>query len=141
MALGKGITAKGKRIDFAELARRSKKPIQSEFDVNMKATTTVQKPPAPVIRARGFMPTHAGVKIPEYDRPAPAGAFEQRTKNKPLETKSLADYTAITIDEAKHLKEQPEDAAQTANQALAEIMSNDLNRAKRVAAAPRTRRS
>jgi hypothetical protein len=119
MALGTVITAKGKRLDFAELVRNARRPVAPVVE---KGEVIRQVPPARELRARGHMPSHNGVAAPVVE------AVDQ-VPYRHVENKSLADYTSITIDEAKHLKERPDDPVQSANEKLAQILNNDARRA------------
>lgn len=122
MALGTVITAKGKRMDFADLVRKSRTPINQG---DMKDKVVRQTPPAKELRARGHMPSHAGVAKPVLAPviPAPDAAAPVR---RVYPDKSMVDYTSITIDEPKHIKEKPDDAQQSANDTLVEILGNDM---------------
>jgi hypothetical protein len=121
MAHGTVITAKGKKLDFAKLVMKARQPIAQVGDP--RDNSVVRQTPPPVqLNVRGHMPSHANIK-PPVATAVPAVAV------KPHETRSLADYTGVKIDEPKHLRERPENPMATANEALAEIMT-DLEKYK-----------
>ncbi len=128
MALGTVVTAKGKRLDFAELVRYLRRPIQPVADPT--ATVTRQQPLAKEIRARGHIPTLNGVSKPVVAAVVPPPEAAAPKPTRVVENRSLADYTGVTIDEPKHLKERPENPVQSANEALAQILSSDQRRSR-----------
>lgn len=131
MAHGTVITAKGKRMDFADLVRKSRKPISTG---DMKDTVVRQQPPTKELRARGHLPSHAGVAKPvttEPVPPAPEKAAAPAPQARQFDEKSLADYTEIKIDEAKHMKGKPDDALQSSNEALEEILKQQSKMGKK----------
>lgn len=102
------ITARGERLNMAELIMRSKQVVNEE-------KVTPRKPPARQINVRGFMPSAEGVPT----RPMAAKSDEVK---KPAP--SLADLTAVKVDKPTRLRGKVADPAAAVDETLAEIMGD-----------------
>lgn len=120
MARGIVMTAKGEKLNFDELIMKARRPITPQGDLKDKVKP--QHIPAPQMRTRGFVPTARGVPVPVK---APVAAVPAHAAIPVVKHPSMADYTGVTIDDQKHLKEKPVDAVGAAEQALQQI-SNEL---------------
>ena len=114
MANGSVTTARGDVLNFDALQDAASRPLGIK-DAKSEIAPKARQPVA--INVRGFVPAQGDAEAPVL----PEVKVEQGSKVNPHQT-TLADMTAIKMDEPRHLKEKPEDALAASDEALGSIM-------------------
>jgi hypothetical protein len=112
MAHGTVLTAKGVRLNMDELMMKARRPMKLVGD--QKDTIKSAPRPAAQSRVRGFVPSAQGVPDP----------IVQVVETVQDDGPSMADYTGLTVDNPRSLKEKPVDSMAVATDTLQEIMGD-----------------